>query len=67
MEATVEVCRVERCWFDIDAAAEYLMVRPRTIREAVWSGELERAHLGKKFIFCRDALDRWARSKTRRE
>jgi len=59
-QATAEVCQVERRWFDLQGAADYLCVRPRTIREAVWGGELARAHLGKRFVFDRQDLDKWA-------
>ncbi len=65
--SNAEVCQIERRWFDLQGAAAYLCVRLRTIREGVWSGELPRAHLGKKFIFDRQDLDKWAESKKRRE
>lgn len=53
----------ERRWMDLTGAAGYLSVRERTIRVAVWRKELRRAHLGKKFIFDRLDLDRWAESR----
>lgn len=67
MESNVEVCANERKWFDIEGAAKYLAVKPRTIREGVWAGELERAKIGKRFIFSRASLDAWAESKMCRE
>jgi excisionase family DNA binding protein len=67
MDLSVEARPNERNWFDIIQAAEYLSVRPRTIHEAVWASELERARLGKRLIFSRAALDEWASSKLERE
>lgn len=67
MATTVEVCSTARNWLDINQAAAYLAVKVRTVREAVWAGELERARLGKRFIFSRTALDAWATSKMARE
>jgi excisionase family DNA binding protein len=67
MESMVEVSAKTRTWFEIKGAAEYLGVKVRTIREAIWAGELERARLGKRFIFSRASLDAWASSKMVRE
>lgn len=58
-----EINPVPRAWFDLPAAADYLAVKPRTIREAVWAHELRRARLGKRFVFSKDDLDTWARSR----
>jgi excisionase family DNA binding protein len=60
MDSSAEVCVNTRNWMDIAQAAAYLSVRPRTIREAVWVGDLERTRLGKRLIFSRAALDAWA-------
>jgi excisionase family DNA binding protein len=67
METTAQVRSNERNWMDVEQAATYLAVKPRTIREAVWAGELERAKIGKRFIFSRASLDAFAQSKMTRE
>lgn len=57
----------QRRWFDVKAAADYLAVRPHTIRDAVWNGWLSYSKLGKKFVFDRADLDRLAESRKQRE
>jgi excisionase family DNA binding protein len=55
-----------RRWMTVEQAAEYLAVVPYSIRNAVWSGELSAAKLGKRLVFDRTDLDRWAESKKER-
>lgn len=56
-----------RTWFDINQAAIYLSVRPKTIRSAILAGAVRRAKLGKRFVIPREDLDAWARRQLVRE
>jgi excisionase family DNA binding protein len=57
----------EKRWLDLRQAAEYISGRVRTIREAIWSGRLRRARIGKKFLVDREELDRWVEREMRLE
>lgn len=54
-------------WYDVQEAAAYLAVRPYTVRDAIWSGQLAYCKLGKRFILDRADLDRFAESRKQRE
>jgi excisionase family DNA binding protein len=53
METVVEARR----WFNLPAAAEYLGVGVRTIRELIWRGQLRRSKIGRRFIVDRLDMD----------
>jgi excisionase family DNA binding protein len=65
MEMTMNV-EVRR-WMDINAAAQYLCVKPRTIRELIWDGKLRRSKIGRRFILDRGDLDALAMAEKRSE
>jgi excisionase family DNA binding protein len=48
---------VERRWFDLPHAADYMCVNVRTIRELIWCGALKYSRIGKRFIIDRADLD----------
>jgi excisionase family DNA binding protein len=57
----------QRRWYTVADAATYLSVSRYAIRDAVWQGILPYVRMGKRFIFDRHDLDRWAESKKRLE
>lgn len=44
-----------------------MAVRPYTVRDAIWSGQLPYARLGKRFVLDVHDLDRFAESRKQRE
>jgi excisionase family DNA binding protein len=56
MEVTVAIT-IPRRWLTVHQAADYVNCRPRTVRELIWSGELRRAKVGKKFLIDVADLD----------
>lgn len=58
---------MEQRWLSVSDAADYLSVRPYTIRDLVWRGELPYVRLGKRFVFDRADLDKLAESRKQRE
>lgn len=57
----------QKRWYDVQEAAAYLAVRPYTVRDAIWSGQLPYARLGKRFVLDVRDLDRFAESRKQRE
>ncbi|MFA7205668.1 MAG: helix-turn-helix domain-containing protein [Saccharofermentanales bacterium] len=50
-------------WINIDAAAEYLSVKPGTVREWIRKGKGVPAHkIGKQWKFKYSELDDWVKS-----
>jgi excisionase family DNA binding protein len=66
METTV-ANTIQRRWLTIEQAASYVNARPRTIRELIWRGELQRAKVGKRFLVDVSELDRLVASRMERE
>lgn len=58
---------IPRRWLTVEQAADYLSCRVRTIRELVWSGNLERARIGKRFLIDVLDLDRLVEGRMERE
>lgn len=58
---------VERRWFDLRHAAEYMCVTVRAIREFIWTGQLAYLQVGKRFIMDRADLDALAEGRKRFE
>jgi excisionase family DNA binding protein len=58
---------VDKRWVTVEEAARYLSVTVFTIRNAAWSGELPFIRAGKRNIFDRIDLDRWAESRKQLE
>lgn len=58
---------MDQRWLSVKDAATYLSVRPYTIRDFVWRGELPYVRMGKRFVFDRADLDRLAESRKQRE
>lgn len=52
---------------DIREAANYACVKPRAIRELIWSGALQYTFLGKRFIVDRADLDALLERRKKRE
>jgi excisionase family DNA binding protein len=66
MEVTV-ANSIPRRWLTVQQAADYLNCRVRTIRELIWSGELARARVGKRFLVDVCDLDSLAVKRKERE
>jgi len=58
---------MDRRWLTVEQAAEYLCVAVYTVRDAVWSGRLAAAKLGKRLVYDRADLDKFAESQKRLE
>ena len=58
---------MDKRWVTVEEAARYLSVTVFTIRNAAWSGELPFIRAGKRNIFDRIDLDRWAESRKQLE
>ena len=55
--------RVEEKWINIDEAAEYLSVKPATVRDWIRKGKDIPAHkIGKQWKFRYSELDAWVNS-----
>jgi excisionase family DNA binding protein len=57
----------ERRWFGVHQAADYVGCTVRAIREAIWSGELPRSRVGRRFIVSRADLDSLLEARMQRE
>jgi len=66
MEVTV-ANSIPRRWLSLQQAADYLNCRLRTVRGLIWSGELPRAKVGKRFLVDVLDLDKLVVSKKERE
>jgi excisionase family DNA binding protein len=66
MQVTVQT-EIPRRWLTVEQAADYLNCRVRTIRELIWSGELKRAKVGKRFLIDLIDLDSLVKSRLDRE
>jgi excisionase family DNA binding protein len=66
MEVTLQN-EIPRRWLTVPQAAEYLSCRVRTIRSLIWSGELRRARVGKRFLVDLSDLDKLVTSRLERE
>jgi hypothetical protein len=62
MEAQLAVT-IPRRWLTIPLAAVYLGCGVRTIRSLIWSGELKRALVSKRFVVDILELDRFVESR----
>jgi excisionase family DNA binding protein len=58
---------VDKRWVTVEEAARYLSVTVFTIRNAAWGGELPFVRAGKRNIFDRNDLDRWAENRKQLE
>ena len=55
--------RIEEKWINIDEAANYLSVKPATVREWIRKGKNIPAHkIGKQWKFKYSELDAWVNS-----
>jgi len=68
MEATATVAiEIPRRWLTVEQAASYVSARPRTIRELIWSGQLKRAKVGRRFLVDLADLDSLVANRMERE
>ena len=55
--------RIEEKWINIDEAANYLSVKPATVRDCIRKGKNIPAHkIGKQWKFKYSELDAWVNS-----
>jgi len=66
MEANLAVT-IPRRWLTIPLAAVYLSCPVRTIRAMIWTGELKRARIGKRFLVDVADLDALVSKRMSRE
>jgi len=54
-----------RAWLGLDSAAEYLNKSPLTLRRWIKKGQLPSYKMGKEYLFVKEELDEFIRSKKR--